>query len=231
MVALVLTKMTKGGFSMAKEWKIGEFAAEIGKHSNTVANWFNQLHELKMHWVNRNSIGEKVYDELDLKIAFHIKELREKKVAINEIFEDISNHCQLRYFSVDDSLEEAIGPLSDIEQIKVELLYMVHDVLSETLWDEFEAFRSKLEKLVNSLPNLHEGRHDRIKDFLIIRKVEAALEKEALQKWSTKPDFMRLKRVILFRKGEDIEARNQFVKDYVNRHLEERLLNKTAVDF
>ena len=61
--------------------------------------------------------------------------------------------------------------------------------------------------------------------------MEAALEKEALQKWSTKPESMRFKRVFLFKKEEDIEARTQFVKDYVNKHLEERLLDKTAVYF
>lgn len=216
---------------MPKEWKISEFATQVGKHSNTIANWFNELEKLKIHCINRNSLGEKVYDEIDLKIAIHIKQLRVKKVPINEIFEDISNHCQLRYFIIDDSLEEAIDPLSDTERLKIELLYIVQDVLNEALWDEFEAFRSKLDKLVYSLPNLHEGSHDRITDALTIRKVEAALEKEALQKWSTKPDSIRLKRVFLLKKEEDIEARTQFVKDYVNSHLEERLLNKTAVYF
>lgn len=216
---------------MKNQWRIGDLAKEVGKHSNTIANWFKQLEELNIHCLNRNSTGEKVFDELDYKIAFHIFELREKNVPIIEIFEDISNHCQLRYLSVDDSLEESTEPLSDIEHLKVELLYIVQDVLSETLWDEFEAFRSKLEKLVYSLPNLHEGRHDRIKDALSIRKVEAVLEKEALQKWSTKPESIRLKRTFLFKIEEDIEERNQFVKDYVYKHLEERLLNKTAAYF
>src|SRR5690606_19413533 len=112
-----------GGGNNMTQLKIGEFSKKVGKHSNTVANWFNQLQELNLHSVNRSpSTGEKVFDELDLEIALHIKELRDKKVSINEIFEDIGNYCKLRYFSIDDSLDEVEEQNSDYERLKMELL-------------------------------------------------------------------------------------------------------------
>ncbi|MEK5379364.1 hypothetical protein [Niallia sp. FSL W8-0635] len=205
--------------------KIGEFSKKVGKHSNTVANWFNQLHELKLHCVNRSPLtGEKVYDELDLQVALHIKELRDKKVSINEIFEDISNHCNLRYTSVDDSLDE-VGELnSDYERLKMELLYIVQDILSESLWDEFETIREKLESFINGLPSMMDERHNRIKDLLAVRRIEAELETEALHKWSTEPVSVRIKRGFFFNKEENIEARNQYVKGYIMKNLEERTL-------
>ncbi|MEH7483492.1 hypothetical protein V7157_20995 [Neobacillus drentensis] len=132
--------------------KIGEFSKKIGKHSNTVANWFNQLEEQKIHYVNRSSsIGEKVFDEIDLEIAFHIKDLREKKVSMNEILKEIENHCKLRYFSVNDSLDEVNKPTSDLESLKTEILYIVHDVLSDSLWESLEYQRDEIDTLVNRL--------------------------------------------------------------------------------
>nr|WP_144925362.1 hypothetical protein [Paenibacillus bovis] len=210
--------------------KIGEFSKKVGKHSNTVANWFNQLHELKLHFVNRSPLtGEKVYDELDLQVALHIKELRDKKVSINEIFEDIGNHCKLRYFSVDDSLEEVEEHSSDYDRLKMELLYIVQDVLSESLWDEFETLREKLETFINGLPSFMDERHNRIKDLLTFRRIEAELETEALHKWSTEPVSVRIKHGFFFKKEENIEARNQYVKGYIMKNLEERLLK--AISF
>ncbi|MDQ0231771.1 hypothetical protein [Metabacillus malikii] len=205
--------------------KIGEFSKKVGKHSNTVANWFNQLHELKLHCVNRSPLtGEKVFDELDLEIALHIKALRDKKLSINEIFEDIGNQCKLRYFSIDDSLDEVKEHNSDYERLKMELLYIVQDVLSESLWDEFETIRKKLKALIDGLPSMMDERHNRIKDLLIIRRIEAELETEALHKWTTEPVSVRIKRGFFFKKEENIEARNQYVKGYIMKNLEERLL-------
>lgn len=210
--------------------KIGEFSKKVGKHSNTVANWFNQLEELKLHCVNRSpSTGEKVYDELDLQVALHIKELRDKKVSINEIFEDIGNHCKLRYFSIDDSLDGVEEHNSDYERLKMELLYIVQDVLSESLWDEFETIREKLEAFINGFPSMMDERHNRINDLLTIRRIEAELETEALHKWSTEPVSVRIKRGFFFKKEENIEARNQYVKGYIMKNLEERLLK--AISF
>ncbi|MGO4889939.1 MerR family transcriptional regulator [Anaerobacillus sp. MEB173] len=208
---------------MEEHLTVGEFSKKIECHSNTIDNWFKQLEDMKIHCVNRSSsTGKKVYDELDLRIALHIKDLRQKRIPLEEIFDDIGNHCQLRYPVHNDSLEED-DPLSDAERLKIELVYTVHDVLTDTLWDDFEALRGKLEKLVNSFPDLKEGRYERINDALIIRKVEAELQLEALQKWSTKPVSMRTKRVFLLKRKEDIEARNQFVKEYINQHLEPRI--------
>ncbi|WP_121661859.1 hypothetical protein [Metabacillus litoralis] len=189
--------------------KIGEFSKKVGKHSNTVANCFNQLHQLKLHCVNRSpSTREKVFDELDLQVAFNIKELRDKKVSINEIFDDISNHCNLRYFSVDNSLDEVEVHNSDYDRLKMELLYIVQDVLRESLWDEFETLRKKLETPMNGLPSILDERHNSIKDLITIKKIEAELEKEALHKWSTEPVPVRMKRGFFFKKEENIEARN-----------------------
>lgn len=212
-----------------KQLKIGEFSQKIGKHSNTVANWFSQLEEQKIHYVNRSSTtGEKVFDEIDLEIAFHIKDLREKKVSMNEILKEIGNHCKLRYFSVNDSLDEVNKPSSDLESLKTELLYLVHDVLSDSWWESLKYYIDEIDTLVNRLIRTNNERYPSIKDFLLIRKVEAELEKEALHKWSTKPLAMRMQRVFIFKKEENIEARCRFVKDYINAHFEERLKSRVS---
>nr|WP_263327111.1 hypothetical protein [Neobacillus sp. Marseille-Q6967] len=68
---------------MKEQWKIGEFASKIGRHANTIDQWFKKLEELNIHYVNRlPSTNEKIYDDLDLKIALHIKSERLKFVKL-----------------------------------------------------------------------------------------------------------------------------------------------------
>lgn len=210
--------------------KIGELAKKVGKHSNTVANWFNQLEELKLHCVNRSPFtGEKVFDELDLKIAFHIKELRDKKVSINEIFEDISIHCKLRHFSIEDSLDDVEEQKTDYERFKMELIYIVQDVLNESLWGEIETIREKFETILNGMTSKFDNQQNVFKDLLTLRKIEAELEIEALHMWSTKPASVRFKRSYFFIKVENIEERNKYIKEYILNNIEQRLLKTMAI--
>lgn len=68
-----------GGGENAKYCKISAFSKQIGKHNNTIDEWFRELEgECKLHYISRVN-EEKVYDELDLSIAKFIVKRRENK--------------------------------------------------------------------------------------------------------------------------------------------------------
>lgn len=74
-----------------------------------------------------------------------------------------------------------------------------------------------------ALPDPVQQRQDRVCDRLLERRVERQLEREALEAWDRKPDPERMKKVGLFRKEENMDARDRFVRDYVDEHYEQRV--------
>lgn len=59
--------------------------------------WYKWLENERLHYINRTlETNEKVYDELDLKIAMFIKNRREEKRALSAISNDLSNLFELR---------------------------------------------------------------------------------------------------------------------------------------
>lgn len=60
-------------------------------------------------------------------------------------------------------------------------------------------------------------------DHLTERRVKRQLESEALELWLNKPAPERTRRNVLFRRKEDSEAKEKFVRDYVLEHYVSRL--------
>lgn len=100
---------------------------------------------------------------------------------------------------------------------------------SETLPDRYETLLIMVQQLLAAqqvaptLPSPEELRADRLNERLTERRIERQLEREALEVWATKPEAERLKRVGMFRKEENIVARDLFVRDYVDERFEVRL--------
>ncbi|WP_062350563.1 hypothetical protein [Bacillus kwashiorkori] len=211
-------------------WQIGEFADKIGKHINTVSNWFKQLEEKRIHSINRNEHGEKVYDSLDLEIALHIKNKRDEKWTLDAIFNELPQYFELRPFpKLEDSKElESTSPLQ-INLLRSELEKVVHEIAAT----QIKEMQSQYQELLKRLPepkDPEKERLDRFNEIITRRRIEAHLEKEALNMWATKPDEERLKRVGLFRKEEDRDKRERFVKEYINQHFENHLKREFGLD-
>jgi DNA-binding transcriptional MerR regulator len=201
-------------------WKISDFAKEVGKHTNTVDGWFKQLEEKQIHSVSRTEYGEKVYDQLDLDIAHFIKERRDKKWALEAIFNELPNHFELRYIEEMESTN--VPQVLDPEFFKKEFEKIARSMVEE----QTRELRKQYEDLLKRLPEpktKEAEREERFLDMVARRKVEDQLEKEALDMWATKPESERKKRVGIFRKEEDRDKRDLFVKEYTNERYEERL--------
>ncbi|ARK30099.1 MerR family transcriptional regulator [Halalkalibacter krulwichiae] len=216
---------------------IGEFSTALGLPTNTLESWVKRLEEHKLHFVNKDPVTNKrVYDEEDLKVFMYIKDQRKKDVPFHVIYKQISKEVQLRYEVVEDLVDDEEEIKSQLELFKMQLCYQVQDTLEDVLTERLIDFNKTvkgfiqelLEKeLVKQELNVDHMQQElrvkiqraRLEEFITIHRYIAELEEHALYKWNNKPESERLKKVGWFKKAEDVEARNEFVKAYVNQYL------------
>ncbi|AIE61780.1 hypothetical protein [Bacillus methanolicus] len=224
-------------------FKISDFASKIGKHINTVDGWFKKLEEQHIHYVNRIN-NEKVYDQLDLKIALFIKQRREQKWALDAIFEDLENHFDLRPFPLE---EEPKNDVLDLNIIKRQIVEEVRKGIEEVAGAQLKEIKDEYDKIMmqymvqveeqyknimKHLPDPEESqkrRQQQISNLITRRRVESILKREALKQWEQKPESERLKRVGLFSKIEDVNKRDRFIEEYIDQHFEEYMKKEFGI--
>lgn len=228
-------------------------------HYNTVDSWFKKLEEKKIHYINRiEETDEKCYNQLDLEIALFIKDKREQKWSLNAIFGQIAEQFDTRPFpepSTNDSQlldleaikreirtemqkafeETAAAQMTEIKQQYEQLQKLLpsQNDIQNAVEEVSESQKKHYEELLQQLPkpkNIAEERHQRLTDMFTQRRVELALQKEALELWYKKPEEERVKKVGWFRKAEDLEAKESFIKEYINKHFEQRMKQEYGIE-
>jgi len=240
-------------------WRIGDFAEEIGKtrsekppHVNTVDGWFKQLEEKRVHYVNRAG-NEKVYDDLDLRIALHIRERREQKWSLDAIFAELPHIFDLRPFPLQ---EEHMPPGTDLEAVRRQILQEVNQAVAaqlEAMKQHYEqqlaeykrllpqpqaveaAVEARLADFKQQLPRPRdpvEERQERLNEWLTIERIKSKLREEGLQEWAKLPEGERVRKAgfLGLKKEEDRDKRDQFLKGYIQNNLEDRLQRELNAD-
>jgi hypothetical protein len=221
-----------------KFWKISDFVEELNKHldqshvhMNTIDGWFKRLEKEHFHYVNRTlDTNEKVYDELDFKIAMFIKKRREEKWSLTAITNDLPNFFELRPFPM---REETPAPhVDNMETLRRQLTEEIKKTFEEIASTKVEELKSHYETLIKSLPqplSPEEHKEERFQEMIIRRRVEYQLEKEAIEAWTRLPETERMKKAGFFKKEVDLEKKVQFIRDYVDKHFENRLRDKMGL--
>ncbi|CAK6481243.1 MULTISPECIES: MerR family transcriptional regulator [Peribacillus] len=220
-------------------WKISDFVETLKTHLNnqnihinTVDGWFKRLEKERLHYINRTlETNEKVYDELDLKIAMFIKKRREDKWALSAISNDLSNFFELRPFPV--KKEKPAPYVDNMETLKKQITEEVKKTFEEMATAKVEELKNQYEQLLNGLPkppSIEERKNQSFQAMVIQKKIESSLEEEANQAWSNLPEDQRLKRVGFFRKDIDLEKKDKFVRDYINENFVDRLKKEMELD-
>lgn len=195
-----------------------------GVHYNTVDKWFKAMEHKGIHYVSRVT-DEKVYDSLDLDIGCFIYERRKEKWNLDAIYENLHKVFELRPAPSDKSDESQV-PLKkeeveqyiqhrldayeeDLKKYKEELL----NAVKEITMNEIKNFR-------NLLPGPDEQDEEK-KDYVATSlRVSMQLEKEAIEEWDKKPEMERTKKVGWFRREEDLNKREVFIKNYKQQHMQ-----------
>jgi hypothetical protein len=148
---------------------------------------------------------------------------------IKQIRQDIENQSLSKIEQVKAQIEQE--STAKIEQLKAELhkeltAKQEADAKIQHLQKEIEESKKKqelIETKLNTPANKTEDKQQKITDRITEKRVEHKLEMEALGIWSQKPESERLVKVGWFKKIEDIEKRDKFVKEYVREHFEQHL--------
>lgn len=210
-----------------KYWKIGDFSKQLGKHNNTIDGWFRALEiERYLHYVSRIN-GEKVYDELDYEIAAFIINKRDNKWSLDAIFDDLPNHFSLRAFPSDYEPGDKSVQVVDIEKIRATIMNEMKTTFEQLAASQLEKQKEDFQKM---LPSREQQRLDRFDTIMTERKVTRTLEEEALSLWSEKPADERLIKVGWFRREEDRDKRDRFIKNYVDEHFETAMKKEFGID-
>jgi hypothetical protein len=215
-------------------WKISDFVEEIKQtlkeeklHMNTVYGWFKKLEEERIHYISRTvDTNEKVYDDLDLRIAVFIKMKRNEKWALTAIFNEIKNEFDVRPFPVENMETTNVVHNGSTDTLNSKLLEELKSSLEEIAASQLNEVQSQYEEILKKLPdskNKEEEREDRFKEMVARRRVEYQLEREAQIAWATKPEEERMIKVGWFKKVINEEERKLFIKEYIHKNFENRL--------
>lgn len=208
-------------------WKISDFAEKVGKHTNTIDGWFRNLEiERRLHYILRVN-DEKVYDELDLRIAQFIIKQRNNKWSLNAIFDSLSDHFSLRPFPDDFEGETKSVQVVDIDKMRATIMNEL-----KTTFDQVaaEQMKQQMQDFQKMLPSPEEKRLERFNEMMAERKVARILEKEAIALWLEKPMEERMIKVGWFHKEEDKDGRETFIRGYVDEYFETYMKKEFGIE-
>lgn len=129
---------------------------------------------------------------------------------------DVSNHSHER---MNGNLDETLSGLGEsvIDGFKRQ------DEFNRKLIESLTELMLQQKETAVALQFPVQLRSERLNERITERRIERQLEREALDLWAAKPKAERMRKVGLFRKEEDTIARDQFVRDYVDEHYENRV--------
>jgi hypothetical protein len=206
---------------LGKHWTIGrakDYLEEQGFSipMQTLRNWFNDLHEYKIHTLNRNERKERVLDEVDLEIAKYIYNARNENISVKALFPFIKERFAVQYRE-EESDSKALtywdpdAIIAQMEELK-KFFIEREEIIRKEIHEEYgrmlpDPKQQKLEMRIATL------------DVITAEnKLRRRLEQEAEKEWEKNP----VKTGLLFKK-EDLLKKSEFIKNYVHDKIEEEL--------
>ncbi|MEC5307998.1 terminase gpP N-terminus-related DNA-binding protein [Bacillus thuringiensis] len=221
-----------------KAWRITEFSKLVGRHHNTVYNWFNTLEEKGLHGTLRtNNTNEKLYNSLDLDIALFIKQKRDEKWSLDAIIELLPHQFELRPVSPENQTSEVSAQLN-IHETAATIEKIVEQKLELHLQSIEMEYRAKFEEAVRSaLPEPEDPetlkerqRQERLDNMIIQHRARRELRKQAEKEWNTLPEETRIKKVGWFKKEEDLARKQLFIENYIDENMIEYIQNTMNIE-
>ncbi|PFU87186.1 MerR family transcriptional regulator [Bacillus anthracis] len=216
-----------------KAWRITEFSKLVGRHHNTVYNWFNILEEKGLHGTLRtNNTNEKLYNTLDLDIALFIKLKRDEKWSLDAIIELLPHQFELRPVSPENqtsevstqlNMQEAAATIEKIVEQKIQM--HLQNIELEYQGKFEEAIRAVLPEPEDPEKLKERQRQERLDNIIIQHRARTELRKQAEKEWNTQPEETRIKKVGWFKKEEDLVSKQLFIENYIDENMIEYMKN------
>ncbi|EPC8409026.1 MerR family transcriptional regulator [Bacillus thuringiensis] len=216
-----------------KAWRITEFSKLVGRHHNTVYNWFNILEEKGLHGTLRtNNTNEKLYNTLDLDIALFIKLKRDEKWSLDAIIELLPHQFELRPVSPENqtsevstqlNMQEAAATIEKIVEQKIQI--HLQNIELEYQGKFEEAIRAVLPEPEDPEKLKERQRQERLDNIIIQHRARTELRKQAENEWNTQPEETRIKKVGWFKKEEDLARKQLFIENYIDENMIDYMKN------
>lgn len=168
---------------------------------------------------------------LEERIHTAMKPLLEGVSQLSGLVADLASQNK-QLLSQNQELRTMLPAPRDIDEEKrqqreiVDEVKVLHDKqkkLEQQHYEELKRQNEEIQKLIPPMPDFDKERSERTNEYLTIRRINLALEKEAYEQWSRKPEHERIRKIGLFKKEENIEVRNHFIKSYIDEYFEDRL--------
>lgn len=222
-------------------WKIGSFAKEIEnatgdkRHANTLDNWFKGLEDKNIHFVPRAG-KEKVYSEVEKEIALFFNTKRKEGWAIDVIQDEVKTRFSDKLNKYNPNTGEEV---QSIEELKEQMLEWMQQTTSQVADEKVKALEEKFKSYKNdNEKKRYQDRHDAINLELKKTMIRKELKKEAIELWEKEPDekkFIEVEEKGIFglkkvRTMKNIEGRNDFIEEYIDEHMFNRLKKETGYE-
>ncbi|MGS5013016.1 MerR family transcriptional regulator [Bacillus cereus] len=221
-----------------KAWRITEFSKLVGRHHNTVYNWFNILEEKGLHGTLRtNNTNEKLYNTLDLDIALFIKLKRDEKWSLDAIIELLPHQFELRPVSPENqtsevstqlNMQEAAATIEKIVEQKIQM--HLQNIELEYQGKFEEAIRAVLPEPEDPEKLKERQRQERLDNIIIQHRARTELRKQAENEWNTQPEETRIKKIGWFKKEEDLARKQLFIENYIDENMIEYMKNVMKIE-
>ncbi|MFS0788853.1 hypothetical protein ABC345_21045 [Shouchella sp. 1P09AA] len=240
-------------------WRIADFTDEISEqmqimfqddtismHTNTIDRWFKDLEKKGIHYINRSTSKQRVYDESDLKIGLFIAEYRydeEKKNMFNldAVYYMIQERDEftLRPFPQDVETEgtelSRVPTFDDFKDMLEEYLPHLKEEIKQELRQEVkqevtQGLQADIKRMLPEPKNPEALQREKLDDALTRTRIELQLRDDALTQWAAKPSEERMKKAGLFRKEEDVQKREDFIHAYKRKHYDDALKRSFGLD-
>lgn len=196
-----------------------DIADKLGVEAVTVRKYALALEKAGYN-IDRSDGKNRSYSATDVMAFQYMQSIRaQTSITVEEAANLVAHKNNTATAAETDIVRSEGDPLRDqYTAILAAILKKLEESATNTL-----RLTQEIRQAAPTLPNPEELRLARINDRLTERRVERQLEREALDLWAAIPAKERMRKVGLFRKEEDIEARDRFVRDYVDERYEERI--------
>jgi hypothetical protein len=210
-----------------RKWTLGKAADYLVEQGydvpvSTLRGWFNELHRIKIHTLDRNERKDRVLNETDIQIAKYIHDAKNEfggQISLKTIGQELVKKFNVYY---DQQAQE-----EDSFQLQI----FDEDKIKEFLKEQLQSKAIELEELIekkyqNRLALLPSPAEELVKmrsTYLDIRIIEIQakkeLKKEALDLWSKNPV-----KVGFIIKKESTSKKEEFIENYIDERIEQKIV-------
>lgn len=212
------------GMEMKRTYSLVDVAERLGRARTTLADWSRQFRDFLPTVGTGRSMR---YTEEAVEVFGLISKMKDANEPPEAIREQLRGMVREIIVTPDGGGQPYLMQLSSGLNDMESALRM----MAERLTKENDGMKMAIEELRETQREtaaaferaIREDRSRRLNDHLIPKRIERQLEREALDLWDKKPGAERMKKIGLFKKEEDVAARDRFIRNYVDEHYEQHV--------